>query len=75
MQNLGLRNTNNIRHIQTDEFARQNEVLLLPGVWSVNVAATRDEGSYVYHGRSHGRADVFFSEVRLTIGVRSQQKS
>jgi len=25
-QNLGLRNTNNMRHIQTDEFATQNEV-------------------------------------------------
>jgi len=75
MQSFGLSNTNNIRHNQTDEFAKQNEVLLLPGVWSVNVAATRDESFYVYHGRSHGRAEVFFSEARLTIVVRSQQKS
>lgn len=38
------RNTNDIRHIRLDEFAEQNEVLLLPGNRSVNVAVTWDEG-------------------------------
>ncbi|GHT76898.1 hypothetical protein AGMMS50262_16470 [Bacteroidia bacterium] len=37
-------NTNDIRHIRLDEFAEQNEVLLLPGNRSVNVAVTWDEG-------------------------------
>ncbi|MDR2858774.1 MAG: hypothetical protein LBV64_00045 [Mediterranea sp.] len=38
------RNTNDIRHIRLDEFAKQNEVPLLPGNRSVNVAVAWDEG-------------------------------
>jgi hypothetical protein len=68
------RDTNNIRHIRSDEFAKQNEVLLLPGDRSVYVAVTWDESKLSYRGRSHGRAKVFFSEARLTIAVRSRQK-
>nr|WP_321373407.1 hypothetical protein [uncultured Bacteroides sp.] len=43
-----------------------------PGSQRVNVAVTWDEGYASYHGRSHGRVDVFFSETRITIAVRSQ---
>ncbi|MDR3194020.1 MAG: hypothetical protein LBT76_01845, partial [Tannerella sp.] len=42
------RYTNNIRHIQPDGFAKQNEVPQLPGGWRVNVAVTRDEGYQTY---------------------------
>jgi hypothetical protein len=38
-----------------DEFAKQNEVPKLPGIWSVNVAVTWDEGYMSYRGMSHGR--------------------
>nr|WP_321377742.1 hypothetical protein [uncultured Bacteroides sp.] len=31
-----------------------------PGSQRVNVAVTWDEGYASYHGRSHGRVDVFF---------------
>ncbi len=37
------RNTNIIRHIQWDEFAKQNEVQKLHGHWSVNDAVTWNE--------------------------------
>jgi hypothetical protein len=58
------RHTNSIRHIRLDEFAKQNEVRLLPGNRSVNVAVTRDESELSYRGRSHGRVDeVFFGST------------
>ena len=38
------RNTNNMRHIRLDEFAKQNEVQKLPGNRSVDVAVAWDEG-------------------------------
>ena len=40
----------------------------------VNDADIWKEGCSSYRGRSHGRADVRSSEVRITIAVRSQQK-
>ncbi len=43
-----------------DEFAKQNEVRKLSGCCGVNDADIWDEGYQFYHGRPHGRADVFF---------------
>ena len=58
------RNTNIIRHIRLDEFARQNEIPKLHGNRSVNDAGTWDEGYLSYHGRSHRRAETKY-EARL----------
>ena len=58
MQNSDLRNTNNIRHILWDEFAKQNEVQKLHGHKSVNVAGTWNESYLSYHGRSHERVET-----------------
>ena len=57
-QSPGLRNTNPIRHIQWDEFAKQNEVQKLHGRWSVNRAGRWDESYWSYHGRSHGHVET-----------------
>lgn len=58
MQNSDLRNTNNIRHILWDEFAKQNEVQKLHGHKSVNVTGTWNESYLSYHGRSHERVET-----------------
>ena len=58
MQNSDLRNTNNIRHILWDEFAKQNEVQKLHGHKSVYVAGTWNESYLSYHGRSHERVET-----------------
>lgn len=58
------RNTNIIRHIRLDEFARQNEILKLHGNRSVNDAGTWNEGYLSYRGRTHRRAETRY-EARL----------
>ncbi len=57
-----------------DEFAKQNEVLKLSGCCGVNDADIWDEGYQFYHGRPHGRADVFFRKHGGKLVGRSQQK-
>jgi hypothetical protein len=52
------RNTNIIRHIRWDEFAKQNKVQKLHGHRSVNDAGTWNESYWSYHGRSHRRAET-----------------
>jgi hypothetical protein len=47
-----------------DEFAKQNEVPKLHGNRGVNDAGRWNEGYLSYHGRSHERVDVLFSETR-----------
>lgn len=47
-----------------DELANQSEVPRLHGHNTVNGAGRWNESLVPYHGRSHGRADVFFSEAR-----------
>jgi len=59
-QTSALRNTNHIRHIRWGEMAIQIEAQRLFRHRSVNVAGTWRESKWPYHGRSHGRADVFF---------------
>ena len=63
-QSSGPRNTNIIRHIRLDEFAKQNEILKLHGNRSVNDAGTWNESYLSYHGRSHKRAETKY-EARL----------
>jgi len=58
------RNTNIIRHIRLDEFAKQNEVRKLHGNRSVNDAGTWNEGYLSYRGRSHKRVETKY-EARL----------
>ena len=58
------RNTNIIRHIRSDKFAKQSEVLKLHGDRGVNDAGTRDEGYSSYHGRSRRRDETKY-ESRL----------
>ena len=58
------RNTNIIRHIRLDEFAKQNEVQKLHGDRSVNNVGTWNEGYLSYHGRSHRREETKY-ESRL----------
>lgn len=58
MQNSDLRNTNNIRHILWDEFAKQNEIQKLHGHKGVNVTGTWNESYLPYHGRSHERVET-----------------
>jgi hypothetical protein len=57
-QSSGPRNTNIIRHIRSDEFAKQNEVLKLHGDRSVNGAGRWNEGYSSYHGRSRRRDET-----------------
>jgi hypothetical protein len=58
MQNSDLRNTNNIRHILWDEFAKQNEIQKLHRHKNVNVAGRWNESYLSYHGRSHERVET-----------------
>ena len=68
------RNTNIIRHIRSDEFAKQNEILKLHGGRGVNDAGIWNEGYLSYHGRPGGRAETEYA-ARLTIAARSQPRS
>jgi len=52
------RNTNIIRHIRLDEFAKQNEVPKLHRNRSVNDAGTWNESYLSYRGRSHRGAET-----------------
>ena len=61
------RNTNIIRHIRLDEFAKQNEVQKLHGDRSVNNAGTWNEGYLSYHGRSHRREETKYESLRQYI--------
>jgi len=58
--NRGTRTT--LGKADSEEFAKRNEVLY-PESQRVNVAVTWDEGYASYHGRSHGRVDVFFRSM------------
>jgi hypothetical protein len=60
-QNSDLRNTNNIRHILWDEFAKQNEVQKLHGHKGVNVAGTWNESYLSYRGRSDERTETKYA--------------
>jgi hypothetical protein len=55
-----------------DEFAKQNEVRIVPGNRSVNVAVAWGESELPHHGMSHRRAEKFFYSIRLTIAVSIQ---
>ncbi|MGK7393339.1 MAG: hypothetical protein ACNS62_02160 [Candidatus Cyclobacteriaceae bacterium M3_2C_046] len=64
-QNPGLTNRNCIQgQSESDKVAIQPKVRYCPGVRMVDAAGIWDESYRFYPGRSHGRADVFFSEVR-----------
>ena len=59
-QSAAPRNTDLIRHIQWDETAKQVEVQRLHGRWSVNEAGRWSESGLSYHGRPHGREEMYF---------------
>ena len=63
-QSSGPRNTNIIRHIRLDEFAKQNEVQKLHGNRSVDDAGRWNESYLSYRGRSHRRDETKY-ESRL----------
>ena len=63
-QSSGPRNTNIIRHIQWDEFAKQNEVQKLHEHRSVNDAGIWNEAYSSYHGISRRRMETKY-EIQL----------